>query len=361
MGQGGTVQIGTLGRLIADSAGVRAELDRLTRQAASGRVASSFGGLGNAAPAVLHLRPAIAAQQGWQRNIDAATGRMAVTQTVLDRITAIASDSLSDLAKLNGINVAAIDTVAAGARAALREVAGLQNASVGGIYVFAGQDSANPPVPHPDAILTSGFYAQINAAVAGLGGAGAAATAAATLAVASSNASGTSPFSAFLSQTSAALQGQGASVAVGRERREVIGVLASTNGFVASSGGNSSGSYMRDVMRALATLGSLSSTQEGVPGFHDLVQDARDTLRGAIDAMAGDAGALGDTQTQLQAMRTGMAAVTTTLTGQIADAEDVDMAATLSRLSLVQGQLQSSYQMIAGMHALSLARFLSGG
>jgi hypothetical protein len=58
-----------------------------------------------------------------------------------------------------------------------------------------------------------------NAAVAGLSGAGAPATAAATLAVAASNAVGTSPFSAFLSQPAAALQGQGASVSVGIGQR----------------------------------------------------------------------------------------------------------------------------------------------
>jgi hypothetical protein len=37
------------------------------------------------------------------------------------------------------------------------------------------------------------------------------------------------------------------------------------------------------------------------------------------------------------------------------------MAATLSRLSLVQTQMQASYQLIAGMSGLTLAKFLSGG
>ena len=44
------------------------------------------------------------------------------------------------------------------------------------------------------------------------------------------------------------------------------------------------GSYMRDMLRALATIGSLTSTQANVPGFQDLVQDTRTSLIGAISA-----------------------------------------------------------------------------
>jgi len=358
---GGTVLFGTLGRMVADAAGTRAELDRLTRQAASGRLADTYAGLGTAAPTVLDLRPAIAAQETWQRNIDAAVGRMQVAQSALDRIGAIAADFQAKLSSLNGTNVAAIDSVAANARGALREVAGLLNSTAGGVYVFAGQDSANAPVPNPDGILASGFFTQISATVAGLAGVGASATTVATLAIATSNSPGTSPFSAFLSQPAANLQGQGATAAVGVERREATGVLASANGFVNSIGGSSTGSYMRDVLRALATLGSLSSSQESVVGFHDLVQDTRDSLRSAVSALAADQGVLGDTQAHLQDMRARMGSVVTALTGQVSNAEDVDMAATLSRLSLVQAQLQSSYQMIAGLQSLSLARFLAGG
>jgi flagellin-like hook-associated protein FlgL len=38
--------------------------------------------------------------------------------------------------------------------------------------------------------------------------------------------------------------------------------------------------------------------------------------------------------------------------------QNVDMAKTMSNLTLVQTQLQASYQMIAGMSALSLVKFL---
>jgi flagellin-like hook-associated protein FlgL len=111
-------------------------------------------------------------------------------------------------------------------------------------------------------------------------------------------------------------------------------------------------------MRALATIGSLSSSQASVPGFQDLVQDTRTSLSGAVSAMGQDAGVLGNIQKSLTATQSSLADTQTALTSQVSSAEDVDMAATLSRLSLVQTQLQGSYQLIAGMSGLSLAKFL---
>ena len=85
----------------------------------------------------------------------------------------------------------------------------------GDTYVFAGQDSGNPPVPNPDQIGSSGFATQIAAAVGGLATTGAAATTASALAIASSNAAGTSPFSAALSQPQAAVNALRPSVSTG--------------------------------------------------------------------------------------------------------------------------------------------------
>ena len=53
-----------------------------------------------------------------------------------------------------------------------------------------------------------------------------------------------------------------------------------------------------------------------------------------------------------------LAATETALSGQVSSAENVDMAATLSQLSLVQTQMQASYQLISAMSGLSLVNFL---
>ena len=282
---------------------------------------------------------------------------MQVTQTAMTQIQQVASSLYAQLNGLNGLNPQAVDTVAASARQSLQQVAGLLDSKDGDTYVFAGQDSGNPPVPNPDQITSSGFYTQINAAVGGLG-ANAATVTAATLGIAGSNAAGTSPFSAALSQPAASIPV--ATVETGEAQRSQVGLLASANSFAASSGTSTTGSYMRDVLRALATIGSLNSSQISAGGFQALVQDTRTSLGNATAAMGDDMGVLGNTQTQLATTKTELGDMMTALNSQISSAEQVDMAATLSRITQTQTQLQASYQLIAGEGALSLVKYISG-
>jgi flagellar hook-associated protein 3 FlgL len=367
-GTTGPSDYGMMSGLISGASTVRQELDQLTEQASSGLISNTYAGLGTGASVSLDIRPQITAMQTWQNNIDASTGRTSVTQTAMTQIQSIASNFYAQLNNVDGTNASAVDGIAASARDALTQMAGLLDTQDGGIYVFAGQDTANPPVPDPNNILTSGFYTQIDAAVTGLAASGAAATANTTFGVATSNATGTSPFSTYLSQPAATLLTQLPTVQVGQNSSAPVGLLASANSLIPTSastgpaiaGGpaTTTGSYMRDVMRALATIGSLSSSQASVPGFQDLVQDTRTSLSGAVSAMGQDAGVLGNIQSSLTVTQSSLADTQTALTSQVSSAEDVDMAATLSRLSLVQTQLQGSYQLIAGMSGLSLAKFL---
>jgi len=358
VGSVGMSDYGMMNSLIADSAAVHQKLDQLTNQASTGLVGTTYAGLGAGAPVSLDLSPQIANLQTWQANINAATGSMGVTQTAMTSLQSIASSFYAQLNNLNNLDPSNVDSLAASAQSALQEVANLLDTQDGNAYVFSGQDSANPPVPDPGNILTSGFYTQINAAVGNLATAGAPATEAATLAVASSNATGTSPFSAYLSQPAAALQAQIPTVQVGQGDSPQVGLLASANAYVTSTGSSTTGSYMRDLMRALATIGSLSSSQVNLSDFQTLMQDTRTSLSGAISAMAADAGVLGNTQSALTATQTQLSDTATALTTQLSSAQDVDMASTLSQITLVQTQMQASYQLIAGLGSLSLAKFL---
>ncbi len=337
---------------------VRRKLDALTRQTGDGLKSETFGGLGSGAAAALSLNAALGRVETWQANADRIGGRLDAAQSALAQIGSIASDFFARTNDLNGLNAQSVDSVAAAARDALRQVAGLLDTSFGDVYVFAGSDSANPPVPDPDGILSGGFYTGINAAVANLAASGSAATAAATLAIASSNAAGTSPFSTQLSQPAAALAGERPVVQVGAGRFVPVGVLASANADIASLGGSTTGSYTRDIMRALATLGSLSSAQIPAAGFAGLVRDVHDSLGGAITALSSDSGVLGDRAKALTdtSQRLGDAAVA--LKDQIGNAQDVDMADTMTRLSAAQTQLQASYQLMSALRSLSLANFL---
>jgi len=356
---GGVSDYGALGIAISSSATVRANLDTLTAQVSTGLVANDYAGLGTAASVSISINPLLAQQQTWQSNIDAATASMSVTQTAMTQIQSIATDFYAQLNNLNGLDGSEIDSVSAAARQALQQVAGLLDTTDGsGNYVFAGQDSGNPPVPSPDAILSSGFYTQIDAAVGTLSVQGASATAAATLSIASSNATGTSPFSTYMSQSAAALAAAAPAARVGAEASVTVGLSASANTFVTSTGSSTTGSYMRDLMRALATIGSLSSGQASDPNFAALVQDTRISLDGATTAMSADAGVLGTLQSGLADTKTSIQGMSAALTTQLSSTQDVDQAEAISKLQLTQTQLQASYQVIATLNGLSLAKFL---
>jgi flagellar hook-associated protein 3 FlgL len=352
---------GLVGEALADSTTIKQQLDTLTQQAGDGYVADTYAGLGSgAAGTALSLQPEIASLQAFQNNIAAATGTMGVAQTALGQISAIASNFYTQAVNLSGLDPSEVDSIASDAQSALQQVANLLDTTDGGEYVFAGQDSQTPPVPDPDAITGSGFFTQIEAAVAGLAANGGTATSQAVIAIASSNATGTSPFSAALSQPAAALSGLLPTVANGPGQQTPVGIVASANASVASIGtaATTTGSYTRDILAALATLGSLSSSQANDAGFSTVVGNVYASLGNAITALNQDAGVMGDQQSALQTQATTMSDMSTALQTQVGNVEDVNMAQTLSALTQTQTRLQASYQLISGLQSLSLAKYL---
>ena len=149
---------GILDQMISDSTSINSRLANLTEQASSGLISQNlYLALGAGMPVSLSLNPQLSSMQTWQNNIGQATGTMQVTQSAMAQLQSIASTFAADTNNLNNLNPAETDSVAANARDALTEVAGLLDTQDGNVYVFGGQDTSNPPVPSPDDILSSGF------------------------------------------------------------------------------------------------------------------------------------------------------------------------------------------------------------
>ncbi|MGH7121242.1 MAG: flagellin [Acetobacteraceae bacterium] len=345
-------------QLTSNAAAIREEMTQFAEQASSGLVSETYAGLGAGASVSLDLNPEIGQMNTWQSNINAVQGQMQVTQTAVSQLSSIASSFASQLNTVGTADPTAITSVAAAAQQALVQVANLLNTTDGATYVFAGQDSANPPVPNADQILSSGFYNQINAAVSGLATNGAATTEASVLATGASNAAGTSPFSSALSKPAATLQAELPTVQVGQGQFVSVGLLASANSYVASSGANTTGSYMRDLMSSLAVISSLTPAQVDAPAFQTLIGDTQATLQGVVTTMNQDAGVLGNQSDELTSTASTLSDTVNALTTQVGAAQNVDMAKTAAELTLVQTQLQASYQVIANMGSLSLVNYL---
>lgn len=347
---------GMLGELVQGASTVQTQLDALAQQASTGNISQTYSGLGANALTDLNLNTEIAQNNTYVANITSANTTIGITQTVMNQLSKIASGISSQLDNITGTS---ISTLAEQAQNDLQQVANLLNTQNGTNYIFAGQDASNPPVPNPGAILSSPFFTQIQAAVAGLATNGAATTMATSLSVASSNtlptAGGTSPFSAALSPPPANFQ---ATVETGPGQSTSVGLLASTNTYATSSGPYTTGSYTRDLMNALAMVGSLTPASASAAGFAGLISDIQTSLTGAISAMANEEGGLGATQDSLTATSTTLGNVTTALKTQVSSVQDVNMAQTLSNLTMVQTQLQASYKLIASVQSLSLANYV---
>jgi flagellar hook-associated protein 3 FlgL len=344
---------GLLQQLIDTGNTVQSQLATLVTQASSGSVASTYAGLGAEAAVSLSLNQELAQNQTWLSNITSAQTNISLTQSAVGTLSKIAS-SLS--AALDNITPNGIATLATQAQNDLKEVASILDTQNGGTYLFAGQDSANPPVPNPSGILSSGFYTQIQTAMAGLATNGAAATYATLLSIGSSNAPGTSPFSPALSPPP---PGFNTTAEIGPGETVTTGLLASANTFALSSGPNTTGSAIRDLMTTLAAVGSMTNAMYGTPAFTGLLSALQATAQGAVNGLAGEASGLGAVQDVLTNAQNQLTSTDTALKTQLSSVQDVNLADVLSKLSSVQTALQASYKMIANFQNVSLVNYIS--
>jgi flagellar hook-associated protein 3 FlgL len=349
---------GSLTPIVENAALTAQELAKLNEQASSGLVAQTYSGLGaSAANTVLTVSPQISAANAQISEINAVTGPMTTQQNAMTEISSIASGVASQLSSftLGSSADSSASTVIAAAKSALQEVAGLLDTQDGEDYVFGGQDSGEAPVPDAGNITSSGFFTQIQSAVANLSSNGAATTFASVLNIGSSKASGTSPFAAGL-ESSTGLPG----VTLDNGEQVTTGIAANSNAYVTSTGTGttSTGSYMRDILTALSSIAALSPSQASGSNFESFLDSVSTSLSNATDTLNDDAGVLGNNQTELSNVSTSLSSTVTALTNQVSNADSVDTAATLTQLSAVQTSLQSSYQLIAGMKTLNLAYYL---
>ncbi len=305
-----------MARLLNNSNAVRGQLEQAQEQVASGLVSDSYAGLGTQARASLSLSPAIAHQAAYGHNIDAAQGRLDVTQSAMTSISGIAAKFFASVNTYNANDPTSVQTLAADAKSALQQVGDLLNTKSGDVYVFAGKDTSNPPVPNTDpSVMSAGLLA---------GNSG----------PPFSNTIGTSP----------------TTIQVGPGQTVQVGLLANANTLATPA----TSSYMRDTLTALAKLAGLGSSTTGPAD----IASARTSLASSISAMATETGSLGNIQSNLTIRQTQLTSLTTSLSKQLSSAQEVDTAEAISRAALLKTQLQASYQIIADTRSLSLSNYI---
>ena len=331
----------------------QSSIGTLEAQGSSGLISSEYAGLDGGPRAARDLGGPLSLNAAAQANATQAADVNQVTQTALGQIQTLVSGMTSQLLEPTLQTEQGLSTLASSARNVLGQVAGLLDTKVGQVYVFAGQDSRTPPIPDPSNISQSAFYAAIQAAVANLPTSDAATVQSQLLSAAA--AGPTSPFSATLEASN-----QANSADLGGGQTVQLGVLADQNADAVSAGtgATSTGSYMRDVLMALSTIGSLGTADPTSTPVQDLLDSVHTTLSGADDALNTDIGGLGARQNVITTAQSELTATASALTTQLGAAEDADPTQVATKLATAQTQLQASYKIISSLAELSLAKFL---
>jgi len=350
----GATDVGTLAYTLYNMRQTQQSINTLTAETSSGLISSDYAGLGNAAGSALDLTSQIAQNTALQANASSAGNIQQVTQTALGQIQSLVSNISSQLLSPSTTNATGLNTLAATANSALTQIASLLDTKVGDVYIFAGQDSGNPPVPDPSSVTSSAFYSAIQTAVAALPTTGAAALQSQSLTIAGPGA--TSPFSTTLEASNLP-----ATVDLGNGEQVQVGMLADQNTDAVSTGTGttSTGSYMRDIMMGLATLGSMGSADPLQTYTQSALSNVQTTLSNANDALNVDIGGLGVRQDAITNAQSDYSDVATALTTQLDTLQNADPATVATQLAQAQTQLQSSYSMVAALGQLTLAKYLT--
>jgi flagellar hook-associated protein 3 FlgL len=350
----GATDVGTMAYTLYNMRQTQQSVSTLTAETSSGYISSDYAGLGNAAGSALDLTSQLAQNTTLQANASTAGNIQQVAQTALGEIQTLVSTISSQLLSPSTTDATGISTLAATANSALTQIASLLDTKVGDDYIFAGQDSSNPPVPDPSGITGSAFYTAIQTAVAALPTSGAAALQSQSLTIAGPGA--TSPFSTTLEASN-----QPATVDLGNGEQVQVGMLAdqNTDAVSAGTGTSSTGSYMRDILMGLATLGSMGSADTTQTYTQSALSNVQTTLSNANDALNVDIGGLGVRQDAITAAQSDYSDVATALTTQLGTLQDADPATVATQLAQAQTQLQASYSMVAALDQLTLAKYLT--
>lgn len=349
-------------RLINDTALLRARLETLTRQGASGMRAEKLGDLGPEIPRTISLRGEIGRREVYGQAIGQALGRTALMQDSLGRLTEIAREFRTTAAtRISASDPGSLMTVRTDARAALTEMAHLLNTRHAGEYLFGGSDLSNPPIADPKSFATGQMAQDIAAQVNALPISGLDVVVDATRDIARSTAPGITPFSAALTAEEVLPQSdrearRGAPAADG----QIIGYgFSAGRNAEALSTGETTGSWARDLMRNLMSLAALEPGQmSNAEAFDGFISKIRDGLSSAELALGEEAGALGQVEARMEMTGRRHDNLSSALALQLSSIEEVDMAEVITRMQATRTQLEASYRAIGSVGNLTLANFL---
>ena len=333
-------------RLQTQNLAIQQRLTETSAQVSSGKKTSVYGGLCADARQSIDLRGQVTELDTYQKNIASAKLRVSSAVETMDRIKNVARDVREQLTKLTGNPPPNQTVVQDIARRGYEEIVQLLGTQVEGRYIFAGSDIDNPPFPD-----SAQFFADVQAEVTAFAANGAAATLAATTAIATDDA-----------YFSTALQAADPSPLRARVDRNLdLSYQVRANGPESPAPPPGELAPFREILRSLATAATRTYDPANPGSFADyttMLDATRNALDSAAKNLDNHVGILGSTYKRMEAIDNQHDVTAQTARTNLGAVEDVDMAEAITKLQLIQTQLQASYKVTSTLRQVNLIDFL---
>lgn len=343
---------------------VRARVNELTAQAASGQRAQTFAGLGQEAAIALDLRSERGRREAFAVAARRGEAVAEAAQTSLQGLESAARDVLDKASRLlltglPGSDATSVKAIADTARASLKTVVALLGERFAGDALFGGGATDQEPIVSSGEIETTGLFTGIRTQVQSLTAGNGNAILAATKALAESNDPAVSPFRGFAARAASGLiEDERRSVPVAEGNSIPIGLYAYKNS-AATSAGRTTGSWARDLLWSLSVVANLESpTPATVNDYRTLAGGAVEVLRSASNALIDEQAALGVDQSRLAAAAERNENLVDQIDVQIGRVESVDLSEVITQLTSSKNLLEASYRAMVTLGDLSLTRFM---
>lgn len=133
--------------------GIKGTLGTLQQQLSSGRVASTYAGLGSGAATSLQLNARLSTSQGYASAIGGAQTRVNLASSGLQHISSLAHELGSLGAQLSLAPPISVQSSQIAANGDLAEAVDVLNSDVNGVYLFSGRTADTQPVTSTQLIL----------------------------------------------------------------------------------------------------------------------------------------------------------------------------------------------------------------
>ncbi|OUI85296.1 flagellin [Acetobacter orientalis] len=335
-------------------------------QTSTQTIGETFADLGPNRATALSLAPKISQVTSWQNNITQAQSSLKITASALQQIASLAQNMATNLLSMSGTSGSsstATNSYAAQAQSALTELTSALNTSDGTGYVFAGNASNEKPLQGNASLSDSTLASTIASTVKSL-------TSSNASSIMESVTSATNDDKSIFASTlyasgNPATTTQNLQQAASSQRYTVIssgetmqiGAVA-TQGNASDASPTSTGSPIKDLMRDLMVVSSMSGMSSDTSGYADLVKQLHASLTTTVSQITNMETTIGTQQNTLTARASLLASMQTSLQTQLSNARSVDVAQVAIHSQDVNTSLKASFILISDMKDMSLANYI---